>query len=256
LSTLDASGDTALALTRTPETGWHIRKPYPGPAQEAKVREYLESLSHMHVGTFVSEGAVPLDTYGLVRPRAGVRVRLEDGSLLGLDLGTDVANTDQVYARTLARPHVFGVSNKYLPVLEWSADRLRRTALLGFGMKDATTVLLEDDGETWSFAIGDSMSREVKDLLGNWILIVADRFEPATRPHIIEAGLDHSSRAMEWRKGETLLARIELGQEGPQDVPVYVSKGEAARPYEILFARRDSVLPIFTALKQHGAGSP
>jgi uncharacterized protein DUF4340 len=255
-STLDASGDTLITLERQKPGGWRILRPYPGPAQDAKVREYLESLSHMHVDTFVNEGEGALEAFGLVRPRAGARVRLEDGSVLGLDLGGSIPNTDLTYAHTLARPHVFGVSDKYLPVLLWSADRLRRTSVLPFGMKDATAVSLEDGGRTWTFAIGDSLSREVKDLLGNWILIEAHRFAPATSALLKVNGLDRSSRALSWRKGETLLARIELGREAGGDVPLYVSKGEVARPAEILFVPRDSVLPIFTALEQHAAGTP
>jgi hypothetical protein len=210
----------------------------------------------MHVGTFVREVEGPLDAYGLVRPRAGVRVRLQDGSLLGLDLGTPVPKSDLIYARTLARPEVLGVSDKYLPVLEWSADRLRRPAVLDFGMKDASRVTLLDAGRTVSFAVNDSLSREVKDLLGNWILIEAHRFEPATGANLRAAGFDRAPRSMVWRSGERVLARVEVGPETGDDVPLYVPDGEAARPAEILFARRDAVLPIFNALEQHAAGSP
>ena len=256
LSTLGETGDTLVTLERRQPGSWRILRPYPGPTLEAKVREYLESLSHMHVGMFVREGEGPLDAYGLVRPRAGVRVRLEDRSLLGLDLGAAVPNTDLRYARTLARPHVFGVSDKYLPVLEWSADHFRRTAVLDFGLKDATAVTIEDAGRTWTFTVSDSTSREVKDLLGNWILIEAHRFEPATPLNLREAGIDRSSRAMAWRNGDTLLARIELGAEAGDDVALYVPDGNTARPTEILYSKRDSVLPIFNALEQHAAGSP
>ena len=255
-STLGETGDTLLTLQHQKPGGWRILRPYPGPGQDAKVREYLESLSHMHVGMFVREGDGPLDGYGLVRPRAGVRVRLEDGSLLGLDLGTPVPNTDLRYARTLVRPHVFGVSEKYLPVLEWNADRLRRTAVLDFGLKDATGVTIEDAGRTWTFTVSDSTSREVKDLLGNCILIEAHRFEPATPLRLRQAGFKGPSRVMVWRKGETLLARIELGVETGDEVALYVPDGTAARPTEILYSHRDSVLPIFNALEQHAAGTP
>jgi len=255
-STLGETGDSLVTLVRQKPGGWRILRPYPGPALEAKVREYLESLSHMHVGMFVREGEGPVDEYGLVRPQAGVRVRLEDGSRLGFDLGAAVPHTDLQYARTLARPHVFGVSDKYLPVLEWSADRFRRTAVLDFGLKDATAVTIEDAGRTWTFTISDSSSREVKDLLGNWILIQAHRFEPATPGQLRNAGFDRSSRAMVWRKGSTLLARVELGRETGEDVALYVPEGHVARPTEILYSHRDSVLPLFNALEQHAAGSP
>jgi len=255
-STLDAQGDTVLTLERARPGTWRILRPFPGPAQDAKVREYLESLSHMHVGVFVREEEGPLDAYGLVRPRAGVRVRLEDGNLLGLDLGTPVPKSDLLYARTLARPQVLGVSGKYLPVLEWSADRLRRTAVLDFGMKDASRVTLLDAGRTVSFAVNDSLSREVKDLLGNWILIEAHRFQPATAANLRAAGLDRAPRSMVWLRGERVLARVEIGSEAGEDVALYLPEGEAARPAEILFARRYAVLPIFNALEQHATGSP
>jgi hypothetical protein len=254
-STLDEGGDTLVTLERRERT-WRVVRPYPGPGEDAKVREYLESLSHMHVGTFVQEGQGPLDAYGLVRPRAGVRVRLEDGSLLGLDLGNAVPNTDLLFAHTLARSEVFGVSEKYLPVLQWSADRLRRTALMDFGLKDATTVILEDGGRSFTFPLTDSLSREAKDLLGNWILIQAERFEPATAGNLREAGFDQTRRAMVWKRGETLLGRVRLGMDSGGDTPLFVAEGEAARPTEILFAHRDNVVPIFNALEQHAAGTP
>ena len=254
-STLDAQGDSLVTLERQ-QRSWRVVRPYAGPAEEAKVREYLESLSHMHVGVFVGEGEGLLDAYGFVRPRAGVRVRLEDGRLLGLDLGNAIPNTDLVYAHTLARPQVFGVSDKYLPVLQWSADRLRRTAVMDFGMKDATTVILEDGGRSFTFLLSDSLSREVKDLLGNWILLQAERFEPATGENLRQAGFDETRRALAWKRGETLLGRVKLGVDAAGETPLFVDEGEAARPTEILFAKHDNVVPIFNALEQHAAGTP
>jgi uncharacterized protein DUF4340 len=249
-------GDTTAALLRQSDKTWNVSRPYPGPASDKKVREYLESLSHMHVDKFVQEGDGPLEPYGLSRPVAGARVHLEGGSVLGLDLGNPVPGTDLVYAHTLARPHVFGVSGKYLPVVRWGPDQFRRTAVVDFGLKQVSRVDIQDGGRSWSLALGDSLPREIRDVLGNWILLEATGFEPATPAHLQEAGLVASPRSLTWNGPAGVLARVELGDPAGDMVPLHVPEGLRARPGEILYAPRKTVEPLFQYLVDHAPGTP
>lgn len=258
LVTLGRSADTTLVLERDPDRSWRVSHPYPGPAAGKKVGEYLESLSHMHVDAFLTEGEGSIQPYGLQRPQAGVRVLLEDGRILGMDLGDPVPGLDLLYARTLARPHVFGVSRKYLPVLEWDPDRLRRSAVLEFGLKDATSVTVRDAGRSGGLVLADSLSRNVVDVLGNWLLLEARRFEPAAPARLAEAGFagpPGSGRSLTWARGDTVLAEVRLGRPSNADTPLFVPLGRSARPAEILHAPRDTVEPLFRALAE-AAGLP
>ncbi|HET9234232.1 MAG TPA: DUF4340 domain-containing protein [Candidatus Eisenbacteria bacterium] len=253
-ATLGRSADTTMVLERQPDRSWRLSRPYPGPGAAKKVGEYLESLSHMHVDAFLMEGEAPSKPSVLQRPQAGVRILLEDGRTLGMDLGDAVPGMDLLYARTLARPHVFGVSKKYLPVLEWNPDRLRRPAVVDFGLKDVTTVTIGEGGRSRGLALADSLPRDVMDVLGNWLLLEARRFEPAARPQLSEAGFTGSEgsgdpmRTLTWSRGDTVLAEVRLGRPSDDDTPIFVPLGRSARPAEILYAPRDRVEPLFRAL--------
>ena len=257
LATVGQGADTILVVERQPDRSWRLSHPYPGPGDGKKIGEYLESLSHMHVDAFLREGEGPLDPYGLGRPKAGVRVLLDDGRTLGMDLGDPVPGRDLLYAHTLARPHVFGVSQKYLPVLEWNPDRLRRPAVVDFGLRDVTKVTVGESGRFKSLSLADSLPRPVVDVLGNWLLLEARRFEPASPVGLREGfgDMGASMRTLTWSHGDTLLAEVRLGRPSDRDTPLFVPLGKSARPAEILYAPRDMVEPLFRALAE-AAGLP
>jgi len=251
---LGEQGEVHAELARDSSGVWALVRPYPGPASIKKVGEYLESLSHMHLRTFVREGNGPLEPYGLDRPKAGVRIRLEGGGNLGLSLGDPVAGTDLIYAATLARPHIFGVSEKYLQALQRDADAFRRPAVVGFGLAQVTRVTVSGGGLSWNIdlrARSDSLSRELRDVLGNWVFLEARRFEEATPGALRAAGLLAPARSLLWWAGSDTLARVDLGRPVAGDTPLRVGGGLEARPGEVLYAKSETVEPLYRYLEEH-----
>jgi hypothetical protein len=209
----------------------------------------------MHVRSFVREGEGPLAPYGLEPVRLGIRVRLEDGAIFGATLGDPIPRTDLVYAVTLARPNVFGVSDKYPEVLRWDPDRFRRPSLVGFGLSQVTRVEVAAGATrvVFDLAGADSVSREAADVLGNWVLLEATRFEEATGSTLRERGLAPANRFLLWWNDAELLARMDLGTGSGGETPLCVSEGTEARPSEILFLPEETVEPLLRFILSRGS---
>jgi hypothetical protein len=208
----------------------------------------------MHIQEFVREGDGPLGAYGLENPVAEARVVTQGNQEFGLRLGTPIPGTDRLHAVTRARPHVLGVSVKYLPVLEWSADAFRRTAPVTFGLDHVDSLGIRGpNGRRFLKVESEAASNEsdiLREVLGNWIMLRAERFEPATSAVLRQRGLSAPRWTMTWLGSGDTLAVIDVGRAEGETFPLRVSGGRQARPDEVLLLPEDQTTPLWMYLQR------
>jgi hypothetical protein len=241
-------GRVRLAAQRSADGSWSLLAPYPGPAEVRKVREYLTSAAHMHVQSFLREGEGPRAPFGLDPPRRGIQVDTEAGKRVGVGLGAPVPGSDLVYAVTEARPHLFGVSVKYVPFLAEPADAFRRRAVVDFGLADVDSVRVEGAGRGWGSAI-DRLDGNARELLGRWALLHAVRFAPAAPETLRRYGLQPPGMRLRWLSRGALRAEMAIGFTQGGDQALYVRAGDQARPSEVLFVPETEIAPLREGLR-------
>jgi hypothetical protein len=250
-------GDAVRAALEKDGAGrWRVTEPFPGPADAKETGEYLTSLNHMHIRDFVPGGRARWREAGLDDPAVGVRVFLEDGSRLGACLGAP-GPSGGVYARGLADPQVFLVSDRYPPVLERTADAFRTSSAVSFGLTQADSVRVSAAGTNWLVDLrrrgGDAAA--TRDVLGNWLLLRVDAFAPARPAALRERRLaPPAGRMVWWGSGDTL-AVVDVGAAGEEHLPVRVVGGAEARTGEILLFPLDRAGPLWSYLLRETARS-
>jgi hypothetical protein len=250
---LYSRGRLRVDMART-ETGWQVLFPRPGPASDREVGEYLKSISHMHIRAFPPAAPNRLEEAGLRPPRAAARVELTDGSVVSCEIGNPWRGAeDLLLGRRGDRPEIVGVSPKYLPVLEQDADAFREPLAVTFGLKDADSVEV-----VWGKA-GRVIPRPleagdgVRDLLGAWLLLEAEAFGPGEPETSLPRGAP-VDRLVWYAAGDTLAVE-DVGRPDGERLPLRVTAGERARPYEVLFLPRGRGEDILRRLVEALSGS-
>ncbi len=262
LELLDAAGRSRIAVVRRPDASWWVERPYPGPADAHRTVEYLQGLNHMHIERFVREKAGPLAPYGLAHPRAGVRVVTSRGDTLLAQVGDPLPGSEGlVYAVTRDRPQLLGVSGKYVPVLETGDDLFRERSPFPFGLASVDSVVIRAGGRSRTLALSDTArrpSREIRDVLGNWVGLAADRFAEAGPESLARAGLVGPVGSLVWYgKGDTLAVE-EVGPARGDHRAIRLPGGRFARRPEILYVPERRAGPLWGYLAGLAApgGSP
>lgn len=252
-------GQGLVAAMSENDGSWRITAPYPGPADAKEIGEYLNSVSHMHIQEFVREGPGPLAPFGLDAPVVEARVVTREGDEYVLRLGDHMAGVDRIYAITAARPHVMAVSDKYLPVLQKSADAFRLRAPVTFGLDDVDSLQVRGSQGNRTFVPGGEgpvdEAQNLETVLGNWIKLRADEFAAASRARLRSSGLMPPQGTLIWWGGGDTLAVMDMGRTEGELFPIRVSGGERARPDEILLLPEPTAIPLWDYLRRT-AGAP
>lgn len=245
----DAAGNRTVRVVREAAGGWRVVEPFPGPADPEKTRDFLRSASHMHVDAFLREGPGDNTPYGLVPPRARLRVVTQAGDSLELSLGDPRPGTEQLYAVTALHPHLLAVSEKYLPVLQWTGDRFRAVRATTFGLSAADSLEIRYGGQRTVEYLSADLPRDLRDVLGNWLSLRSAVFAEATPGHLRRYGLDPPQGELVWWAGEDTLALVRLGRPAGNTLPVWLPAGDRARPTEILFFPYREAGPLWSFLR-------
>jgi hypothetical protein len=254
--TLWGPGGSIRLLARKDAGGaWSLLQPYPGPVNPRKIREYLSSVAHMHIREFIREGDGPSGPYGLETPIAFALVKTLEGGELGVRIGSRIPDTDAYYARTLARPHILAVSEKYVPVLGVDPDYFREEVPVSFGMAAVDTVWVSTPRGSWTVPgrSGADSLRAVQDVLRNWIGLRAGGFREATPGEMVKWGLETPAGTLTWLGAGDTLAVVEVGVAAEGLLPLRVVKGRNPRSREILLVPGPTAVPLWTFLVR-GAG--
>lgn len=258
-----ASGGAVRAeVSRDEDGAWRVRRPFPGPADPEKLREYLLSLNHMHIEHFGPQGGWEPAVYGLTPPAVAVVVVTADGDTIRAALGDRVpGDSDLCYASTSKRTHLLEVPMKYRDVLLGSVDSLRERAPFGFGLDRVDSVRVEcaEGSVTIAPADGGPANRTAREALANWVGLRAERFEAADAIALGRWGLAPSEGRIVWFGAGDTLAVVEVGREEAGWRAIRVSGGRAARPDEVLLLPARAVeaqWPVLRARARGEVGAP
>jgi len=259
---LGPGGRVRVELEKREDGTWAFDLPYPGPVDGEKMREYLKSISHMHIRDFLPEGEEGRVQAGLDTPRAGIRVLVAPGETRGFDVGNEVPGSDEVYARTLSRPEIVRVSDRYLALLRSDATNLRSMHPIPFGLAVVGEVTIRGGGRERTVPVGPGAAdRQAMGVLGRWVTLEAKTVDRATPQALRAGGLSPPAGELVWTSGPDTLARLEVGR-GMGDLrSLYVEGGDWARPDEILRVPEIVVAPLWDATlaltdTTGGGGSP
>jgi hypothetical protein len=242
--------EVRVELRREENGGWTFLRPFPGPVDGEKMMEYLKSISHMHIREFVPDPEADVARYGLDPPRAAIRVLVAPGETVGFGVGADVPGTDQIYAKSLSRPEIVEVSNKYLPILLSDGVRLRSANPIPFGLSVVDDVEIQGEGGRGSVPVppqkGSAPGR-TRTILGRWVTLEARTVKEATPAALREWGLRPPAGELIWTSGPDTLARLEVGERGGELRALYVGSGQWARPHEIFLVPEAVIDPLWSA---------
>jgi len=101
--TIDNGADR-LSL-RKAESGWQIEAPPAGAADADNIRTLLTTLRSLRAADFASDDDGDLASYGLAEPAQRVVLGLDDGTEVGLSVGSE--KSGQLYAKSSQRPTIF-----------------------------------------------------------------------------------------------------------------------------------------------------
>jgi hypothetical protein len=253
---LGPEGAVRAAVEKDDAGRWRVTAPHPGPADAGESGEYLTSLNHMHIRDFVPGNTAAWAVAGLEHPALGVSVTTDDGSRYGAYLG-GAGPDGTVYARGPVDPQVFLVPDTYVAVLERSADTFRRTAAVTFGLNQVDSVRVSAGGKDLVVDLGppagDEPPSATRDVLGNWLLLRAEGFEPAGDGRLERRGLSPPAGRLVWRGGPDTLAVVDVGVARDGRLPVRVVHGPEKRPEEILLFSSDRAVPLWSYLQRQVA---
>jgi hypothetical protein len=247
---LGPAEEVRLDLRREENGEWVFVRPFPGPADGEKMREYLKSISHMHIREFVPNRGPDLARYGLDRPRAAIRVLVAPGETVGFDMGEDVPGTDQIYAKSLSRPEIVEVSDKYLPILLSDGVRLRAGNPIPFGLSVVDEVEIHGKAGWGSVPVSPpegTVPGRTRTILGRWVTLEARTVEEATPASMRARGLRPPAGELLWTSGPDTLARLEVGKKKGDLRALHVGSGVWARPHEIFLVPEAVIDPLWSA---------
>ncbi|MFQ5897521.1 MAG: DUF4340 domain-containing protein [Candidatus Methylomirabilia bacterium] len=109
-------GEQVMLVERRSETDWRILEPEPGKAREAKVSDFLFTLTTLKWEELVSPKAPDAAQYGLDDPSVELTLWGADGSEIGT-LIVGKTEADKTYLKTNASPAVYAVKSRALGAL-------------------------------------------------------------------------------------------------------------------------------------------
>lgn len=249
-------GGTIVTRVEKRGDGWWITHPYPGPADDRRVLNYLASLSHMQVTEFLRETVEDWTPFGLVPPRVSVAVATSTGDTVLTYLGDRAG--DLAYARDPRREALLGVAANYPAVLLRGSDPLREPLLQPFGIRDVDSLRVETPGKppvVWTSEAWSGVDREspLGSVLEHWFGAKAEAFAPADPSRLGSLGFP-AGRLVWWGEGDTLMV-VERGRAADGRIPVRSVSGRGSRPGEILFFSVEPAGVLWDFLARGDGGS-
>lgn len=162
---------------------WQITRPIPARADQTQIAILMDQLSRAEVGSFVADGTVPLENYGLQTPEVEVGLSQGTNRLFTVEFGGSATNqTNFVYARLLGNTNLVTVPRELVDYLKQPYKAFHDPRLLT--LENATALdqvrieFLEDfvvrrgaDGR-WMIAETDPFAADL-ELLGEFLSKVA-----------------------------------------------------------------------------------
>jgi hypothetical protein len=248
---IGSDGTVRAEVMRDEDGAWRVKRPFPGPVDPQRFREYLLSLNHMHIEHFGPEGGWLPAAYGLAPPAVAVTVATADGDTIRAALGDRVpGDPDLCYASSSGRTHLLEVPMKYREVLLGSVDPLRERAPFGFGLDRVDSVRVEcrDGSVTIAPADGAAVNRVGREALSKWVQLRAEAFEAADAGALSRGGFARAEGRLVWFGAGDTLATVDVGGVREGFRALRVSGGRAARPDEVLLLSTRGVEPLWAAL--------
>ena len=250
-------GTVRAEAARDADGAWRVRRPFPGPVDPERFREYLLSLNHMHIDRFGPEREWLPAAYGLASSAVAVTVVTADGDTIRAALGDHVPGDSTLcYAFSSVRTQLLEVPMKYRNVLLGSVDPLRERAPFGFGLDRVDSVGVQYGSNSVTIVPTDAASanRGAREAITNWVRLRAERFEAADTSALGHRGLSRAEGHLVWFGAGDTLAVVDVGGEVEGWRALRVSGGRAARPGEILLLRPAAVEPLWAVLCAHARG--
>ncbi len=261
---LGPGASVRVTLARGAENRWELLAPYNAPVDQKKARNFLSSVGHMNIHRFVTEGeGGNLQDFGLLDPRAGARVVTRNGDVLSVWLGDDlpaISDLPQeilVAAKSDLRPHLLGVSPKYLEVLRSGPEAFADAAPFRFGLVSVDAIHLDAPGRSATFVWSDSIgiAPGIRDVFRNWIVLRAESFDRVSPQALARWGLDRPEGTLVWEGNVDTLAVVDVGVAAQGLRPIRVRGGRHARPDDILLLPDRQTGPLWTYILDQAARS-
>jgi len=126
---------------------WKIARPLQAAADTTAVGELLTPLLAAPIKEFVADSRDASGAYGLVEPRATIRMTpLRDTESVTMVIGADAPEGDLVYATMSDRDGVFGIPSSSLEKLGTTVDALRARDLYRVNPDIVDRILIEREG--------------------------------------------------------------------------------------------------------------
>ena len=180
--------DDRLVLERE-GAHWMVTTPPRARANRFDVTGFVSRVRRAKMVDIAAETAEDLSEYGLASPRLILRIELDEGEPIVLEVGNK--NVLDYFARTPPRPHVFLLEAGLVEMLEQDARELWSTRLFDTPAYEVTQFQIDarlveqattDAGDVWRDAETELDKKTVDELLSKLTAIEATDIRPEALP--------------------------------------------------------------------------
>ncbi len=215
---IERPGHPSFAVERASRADWSVTEPYRGYAEPAAFETALGRIVGVEVVSFIEDGAVDRDRFGLLEPRATLTVRRQGREAPLTLLFGSAAPDGNIYFMEEGEPAVYAcAAAEAAAVVDFAPLAFRDTNLLRIGYASLETVEAIFPGshwrllrvmERWDLDLPERVPAErseVDDILERLRALEAVRFLDGVDPAA------HSLRSADEAKGRIVITALDDG---------------------------------------------
>lgn len=149
-------GGKTIEIEKDRNNAWNITEPIEEKADEAKVRDILNTMNSLRIDSFLKGNPGNLSAFGLSKPHAKVEVWPNDGGpskciLLGRQKGKEAL----FYAKTEGSPEVYLVGQYFDKAIDVKVSDFRDKSVMKFDAGKVVSFSVKRGEKTWTYQKGD-----------------------------------------------------------------------------------------------------